>query len=260
MQGDTTSTAARRWIGLLARSGPFEDDAERARAMLASWDANLLPESGAALLYGYFRREIGRALFEPIMGEEAWSWLTAPEVTTTHAMISRWIATIVFSLHVSTTTPDGRPWNDVLPEALHRAWQAAVARCGPDAAAWRWDAKHATNAQHPLTARFPAQASTLNPPRVTIGGDGDTIQAASYLWGERPGFEIVGLSVYRQVVDLADVAHGSSVIPGGVSGRPASPYVADQLEHWRTHRRIPMPYTPADIAAAAVQTLTILPA
>ncbi len=258
LQGDTTSPAAQRWVSRLARSGPFQGDAERARTMLASWDGNLLPQSNAALLYGHFRRAVAEALFVPLIGQGTWSWLTATEVTTTHGMISRWMANVVYALD-GETTPDGRPWGDVLRPALAGAWRKAVAQDGPDPTAWRWQARHTTNARHPLAGRFPEHAGRLNPPAVAVGGDGDTIQAASYLWGDRPAFAIVGLSVYRQVVDLGDIAHASYVIPGGVSGEPGSAHFGDQLERWRTHQRIPMHYTPEEVRAAAVHSLTLTP-
>ncbi|MDQ3703423.1 MAG: penicillin acylase family protein, partial [Chloroflexota bacterium] len=258
LQGDTTSRAAQAWVRRLARSGPFESDAERARAVLAAWDGNLLPQSSAALLYGYFRRAVAEALFVPLIGAAAWSWLTETEVTTTHGMISRWIANIVYALD-GAATPDGRPWEEVLRPALTEAWRTAMAQDGQDPTRWRWEARHATAARHPLSGRYPEHAHRLNPPRVAVGGDGDTIQAASYLWGDRPDFPIVGLSVYRQVVDLGDIAHASYVIPGGVSGEPGSAHFADQIEHWRTHRRIPMHYTPEDVRAAAVRSLTLTP-
>jgi penicillin amidase len=147
-----------------------------------------------------------------------------------------------------------------LPEALARAWQRTVETAGSDPERWRWAAHHQTNAQHPLVARFSERAATLNPPRAAIGGDSDTIQAGTYLWAERPNFDITSLSVYRQMVNCADIAHSSYAIPGGVSGVPASPHYADQLDLWRTHQRIPMRYTPAEVQHAAVDTLTLTPA
>ena len=156
LQGDTTSRAARAWVRRLARSGPDGapfgrssaaapegegegERAERARAMLAAWDGNLLPQSGAALLYAHFRRAVARALFAPLIGDEAWEWFLAVEGTTTHAMITRWMGNAVYALE-GETTPDGRPWDDVLRPALAAAWSAAVARQGPDPATWRWAA------------------------------------------------------------------------------------------------------------------------
>jgi penicillin amidase len=73
-----------------------------------------------------------------------------------------------------------------------------------------------------------------------MGGDADTIQAAGYGWQAGAPFTVASLSVYRQVVDLADGGSASYVIPGGASGDPASPHFADQLAQWAAHRRIPM--------------------
>jgi penicillin G amidase len=262
-QGDTVSWPARTWAGLLARSGPFTGTAEPARQLLAGWDGNLLPESAPALLYGYFRHAIARALFEPITGKAAYEWMLSADTTAAQAMLTRCMTNVVAAIERDLTTgrsPTGRggprvrnigdlssasigagySWNEVLPEVLGRAWEEAVAFGGTDPARWRWGSRHRTNANHPLVARFPHLAAELNPPRVEMGGDGDTIQASSYPWRSVPEFDVTGLSVYRQAVDLADIAHASYVIPGGVSGDPASPHWQDQLEYWHRHRRIGM--------------------
>jgi penicillin amidase len=73
-----------------------------------------------------------------------------------------------------------------------------------------------------------------------MGGDADTIQAAGYGWRAGSPFTVLNLSVYRQVVDLADPESASYIIPGGASGDPESPHFADQLAEWAAHRRIPM--------------------
>ena len=260
MQGDTVSRPARAWAGLLARSGPFEGDAERARALLAGWDGDLLPESGAALLYAYVRRFVARALFQPVVGESVWRWLMSGEPPALGRMVGQWLAHVIAGLAVgSPRTPDGRLWNDVLPDALAEAWQAATRKAGPDSASWRWADHHGTNAKHTLAVAFPELAETLNPPRAFVGGDSDTLQCAGYGWSGRADFDITALSVYRQCVELSDIAHGSFVVPAGVSGLPATAHYADQLDLWRTHARIPMRYAEADVAAAARQTLTLGP-
>jgi penicillin amidase len=53
-------------------------------------------------------------------------------------------------------------------------------------------------------------------------------------------FTVLNLSVYRQVVDLADPVTASFVIPGGSSGDPASPHFDDQLPAWARHESIAM--------------------
>jgi penicillin amidase len=281
MQGDTVSRPARAWAGLLARSGPFDGEAERARALLAGWDGDLRPESGAALLYAYVRRSIARALYEPLVGEEAWRWLMSGEPPALGRMVGQWLAHVIASLdgeagstfHApgSTVEQAGRggvdapwnvepgTWNDILPDALAETWRAAVRKAGADPGMWRWVDHHATNAKHTLAAAFPELAETLTPPRAFVGGDGDTIQCAGYGWSGRADFDITSLSVYRQCVDLSDIAGASFVVPGGVSGLPGTPHYADQLELWRTHRRIPMRYDRGDMSGDARHTLTLAP-
>jgi penicillin amidase len=92
-----------------------------------------------------------------------------------------------------------------------------------------------------------------------MGGDGDTIQVASYGWREGTPFDVTHLSVYRQVVDLAAPEAGSFVIPGGASGDPDDPHFADQLAQWAAHRRVPMLWQWPDVEAAAESTLVLRP-
>jgi penicillin amidase len=261
LQGDTVSRPARAWVRLFARSGPFTGEAEQARALLAGWDGDLLPESGAALLYACVRRLLPRVLFEPVVGAAAWRWLTSGELPPTGTMIGQWLANVIAELagRYAQAAPDGRAWNELLPEVLAQAWREAQRRADADPAAWRWAAVHQTNAQHTLAATLPDLAEKLNPPQAAVGGDADTIQAASYAWNEAAGFDITSLSVYRQAVDLGDISGATFVVPGGVSGLPGTPHAADQLDLWRRHERIPMHYREESVAAAARHTLALRP-
>ena len=263
-QADRTSIPARGWATLLSQVEPLTGDAERARALLAGWDGNLLPESSAALLYAYFRRRILKALFLPVTGEALWSWLTTPDNAGGSAVVSRWSTRFTWQVHTTNvpaevTAPDGRPLTSLLAEALSEAWGDAVAAQGVDPAAWRWDRDHGTNARHTLAVRFPELATDLNPPKAPAGGDADTVQCAAYRSGIGQPFDISNLSVYRQVVSLADIDHGSFVVPGGVAALPGTAHFADQLESWRTHERVPMHYRAAEVQAHTTNTLQLLP-
>jgi penicillin amidase len=136
----------------------------------------------------------------------------------------------------------------VLPAALALAWQQASEIGGQRD--WRWDDHHRASAVHPVAGR-PAPAA------VGMGGDSDTIQAATYGWRAGTPFDVTVLSVYRQVVDLAAPAAASFVIPGGASGDPHDPHFADQLAEWAEHRRVPMLSRWADVESAA-QVRTVL--
>jgi len=240
----------------------FPTKADVVRHSAHASNGHLLPDSAQALLYAYFRRAITRALYEPVVGKRAWAWLTSEEVPSLGRMITQWLA------NVSRTLDEDRPaailgdrsWNDVLPSALASAWTATVKKAGSDPAKWRWADHHRTNAQHTLAPTFPELAPAINPTPVAVGGDSDTIQCSGYGWSGRKDFDVSNLSVYRQVVDFAEPEQPSFVIPGGVWAMPGTEHYNDQLEHWRTHRRIPAHLKESDVESSAVHRLTLRPA
>jgi len=88
----------------------------------------------------------------------------------------------------------------------------------------------------------------------------DHAVAGKYGWSGRKDFDVSNLSVYRQVVDFAEPEQPSFVIPGGVWAMPGTEHYNDQLEHWRTHRRIPAHLKESDVESSAVHRLTLRPA
>jgi penicillin amidase len=253
LQSDMVSWAAQAWCRLLGGFGPLaEDSAERARLMLAGWDGELRGESGPALLYGCFQRALAAALYRPLLGDGTWRWLVRGDVAAA-SLVRRWLANDTWELlggpvGGASDPARGERVRSVLPAALASAWKQASEAGDPGQ--WRWDENHQARAVSPL-------AGQPVPPAVGMGGDGDTIQAAGYGWREGTAFGVTGLSVYRQVVDLAATDTASFVIPGGASGDPESPHFADQLAAWARHRRVPMLWRWPDVEAAA-ETRTVL--
>ncbi len=255
LQADVVSWAARAWTRLLGGLGPLPaDSAERARRMLADWDGELRGESACALLYGCFQRALAAALYRPLLGDATWRWLVRGDVATA-TLIRRWLANDTWELLGGPVADGSDPARgervrSVLPAALAAAWKQASGAGDPGR--WRWDESHQARAAHPLTGQ-------AVPPAVGMGGDGDTIQASGYGWREGTPFGVTSLSVYRQVVDLAEPEAASFVIPGGASGDPGSPHFADQLAEWARHRRVPMLSRWADVEAAAEARTVLRP-
>jgi penicillin G amidase len=251
LQSDTVSWPAQAWSRLLGGLAPYEnEDAEEARLMLAGWDGDLRRESSHALLYGCFQRALADALYRPVLGYATWRWLVDGTVASADSLIRRWLANDTWELLGGPTTArepgKERRVRNVLPAVLAAAWrQARQISAGRP---WRWDGTHRATGVHPLA---------MPSPTAGMGGDADTIQAAAYGWRMAAPFAVTVLSVYRQVVDLADPGAASFVIPGGASGDPDSPHFADQLTEWAEHRRVPMLSAWPDVEAAA-QTRTVL--
>jgi penicillin G amidase len=255
MQTDTVSWTAQAWSRLLAGMAPVPDEpAEGARQMLAGWDGDLRGDSGEALLYGCFVRALAQALYRPLVGDATWAWLVAGDVPTAETHIRRWLANDIWAL-LGGPVPEVRSAADLvrdadrerrvraaLPAVLASAWQQAGQAAG--GREWQWADSH--------RARAAAVIAGQNvPAAVGMGGDADTIQAASYGWRVGSPFDVTVTSVYRQVVDLASPATASCVIPGGACDDPSSPHFADQLAEWAGHRRVPMLWDWADVEAAS---------
>ena len=257
MQGDTTSTLARRWGQALQSMGPFQGHSETARGLLAGWDGNLLPESNAAVLYAHFRGALLRRGLGPIIGDAALDWLASEAIPASVRILGAWLDTLARAVAGEAEPPSGVEIASLTEAALADAWVAAVSDQSADSDAWRWDRDHATLGVHTLAGAFPSAAAALNPPRAHFGGDGDTVQQGGY--GYRDAFDVSYLSVYRQAVDLSAIDDARWIVPGGVSGVPGSPHFSDQLERWRRHELAPMRYTESDIARDARHDLRLLP-
>lgn len=248
MQAETVSWAAMAWARVLSGLGPFDDrDAEAARSLLASWDGDLGAGSGAALLYACFLRGLASALYRPLLGDATWEWMASGVPAPTTSTVRRWLGNDTWEL-LGGPAPDGALGGGVaaggaaaergervlaaVPEALAAAWAEATELGGADPGRWRWGDVHQAVRAHPLGGGpFPG---------VPMGGDADTIQAAGWGWRAGSPFTVLTLSVYRQVVDLAEPESASYVIPGGAAGDPESRHFGDQLAAWAEHRRIPM--------------------
>lgn len=186
------------------------------------------------------------------------------------SLLFSWLYNLGDSLaksELEQSTPDGRRWEQVLPRVLKAAWQETVALTGTgDPRDWSWDKYHRTCAEHTLVQAFAEHAERLSPPPVAMGGDSDTIQVSSYTFSSGCGvgvpgnrFPVHAISVYRQVVDLSDIAHARWVIPAGASGSPESNHYSDQLELWHSHQLVPMHFAAEEVKANTVHELVLRP-
>ena len=58
---------------------------------------------------------------------------------------------------------------------------------------------------------------------------------------------------------MRDLDGARLVITTGQSGNPFDRHYNDQIEPWTDGETVPLPFTPAAIAAAAASTLTLTP-
>ncbi len=269
LQADVTSFAAQRWTKLFKSLEPLASrDAEGARVLLASWDGNLTKDSSIALLYGCFRRALAETLYRPLLGGETWQWMVSGELSSTVTLIRRWLANDVWDL-LGGDRPAGYSQEKidaakdrvlvVIPHALEMAYRDAIYMAGSDVSSWRWGRFHYVSSSHPLTSKVDTKGLRLDFPKIEMGGDSDTIQAASYGWERRSDFSVSGLSVFRQIVDMAEPTDSMSIVPGGVSGDPTSSNFVDQLHLWAEHRRVNSWYDRDALLVAEKEVVVLVP-
>jgi penicillin amidase len=259
IHADRVSILARQFVEALRSLPPQPPDVQVVLDRLAGWDGRMERDAPEPLVYSAIRDRLLRDLLTPILGPLApEAFGGAPRGAVTHAARLRARLGDMIQRDDRTLLPAGSDW----PSALARSARAAIEHLlleeGPDVSTWRWGRLHATQPRHALSAAFPDAASLLDPPSVPMGGDGETVQAGSYI--PAAGFGIASTSVARYVFDLGDWERSAWVVPLGASGHPGSPHYADQAATWGAVELLPMRYGWDRIRAEAETHQTLEPA
>jgi penicillin amidase len=243
-----------------ARPGAHRDDPRCAAALgrLLAWDGVMEKDAVAPAIYAAFRERLARDLLTPILGPLA-AQAFGPVHDGAVAHMVRWKARLGEMIRADDRSllPPDADWSAVLARALAGAVEELRAALGDDVDGWRWGRLHVTRPEHPLVAGFPELAPTLDPPSVAMGGDGETVQASTFVPGA--GYQVEVSSVARYVFDLADWDASAWVVPFGASGHPGTRHWADQLSAWAECRLLPMRYEWARIRAEAESTQLLTP-
>jgi penicillin amidase len=241
IHADRVSLPARQVVEALRRLPRGEGEVKRMLDLLSAWDGTMDRDAPEPLLYSLLRDRLIRDLLGPRLGPlgaEAFATVAGGGVA--HAGRLRARLGEMIQADDRTLLPPGVTWADALQRALAAAGDDLRDLTDGDAGAAAWGRTHRTQPRHTLSAAFPDLAPLLDPPSVPIGGDGETVQAASYI--AAAGHGITSTSVARYVFDLADWERSSWVVPLGASGHPGSPHYADQAPVWGEVRLLPMRY------------------
>lgn len=250
IHADRASIPAQEFLEILRKLPPPDAATIEELDRLLAWDGVMDRDSVAATIYAAFRERLMRDLMSSILGPlTGEAFAGTPRGAVSHMARLRARLTDMIRKDDRTLLPGGGDW----PTALGRALAGAVAglreALGPDLSSWRWGRIHATQPQHTLAVTFPELAGLLNPPSIPMGGDGDTVQAASFI--AAAGYGVTSTSVARYVFDLGDWDNSAWVVPLGSSGHPGSPHYADQAGAWAEVRLLPMRYAWDRIQAEA---------
>lgn len=259
VHADRVSIPGRGFAHLLARIEPLDEPSRQAKMHLSGWNGEMEREGTAATIYAVFREHLMREVMTPLLGPlTAEAFGDEPRGGLMHMTRLRARLLKMIKEDDRTLLPTGMDWPSMMATALARAVAWLQKELGEDIEGWRWGRVHRTMPQHPLAATFPDLATLLNPPSVPVGGDGDTVQAASFI--AAAGYAVSSTSVARYVFDLADWNRSAWVIPLGSSGHPGSPHYSDQAEAWGEGQLFPMLYDWTHIKADAESRQRLEPA
>ncbi|HEX5165227.1 MAG TPA: penicillin acylase family protein [Thermomicrobiales bacterium] len=259
IHNDRISLPSRDFVAALGTLAPDDERTAAALDRLKSWDGDMDKSKVAPAIYAATRDQLARLVatrpYLSVLRENPFAGDPAPM-----GVEARLWASMMGMIQDNDTTllADGETWEQLLGEALGNAVALLTEQLGENMDGWQWGKLHTTNPIHTLSGVFPELASTLNPPAVSIGGDGDTVQAAGTFPGQN--FHVNGTSVTRYAFDLGDWDSSAWVVPLGASGHPGSPHFADQAVDWSEVRLNPMLYSWDKVAANAETTQRLQPA
>ena len=241
MQTDVLSLpgieAARR-LGRLTPPGQRELSAiERLR----SWDGRLDAETIAGTIYQAFLLRLAREVARAAIGDRdlCERWLDRadngfmPHVTSPW----RWHSHLMGLWEEGDEGLIGRPWDDLVLEALSGALDDLEERFGADPEGWRWGHVHEMEFPHPLGEANPLLRRLLNR-RVRAGGAQETISQIAY--DPNDPYKAVWAPSWRMVADPTDPDRSRWQMFTGQSGHPASPHYDDLQADWLEGRTQPM--------------------
>jgi penicillin amidase len=253
LQTDVTSLPAQRLQKLLAAAMKSPPDAnpdlQGAADLLLHWDGALRVESSAAALYELWAAalrtevprlvvpEAARGLFKNLDWEEIVEMLSTPQEA-------------LFGVDA----PGKR--DELLRGALLDARRKLIELQGEDQQHWSWGALHQVTLRHALDGT-PALAELFDRGPFARPGDGDTVQATSYMGAS---FEQIAGASYREIFDLEDWDNARAINVPGQSGQPGSRHYDDLLPLWRQGKYFPLKFSKAAVDEVTTDIMTLEPA
>jgi penicillin G amidase len=241
MQTDVLSLPGLEAARRLSRLHPSGQRERSAIERLRVWDGRLDPDTVAGTIYQAFLLRLAREVARAAIGDRDLieRWLDradngfSPHITSPW----RWHSHLMGLWEEADEELVGRPWDDLVLEALAGALDDLTDRFGPDPAAWRWGDVHAMEFPHALGSANPVLRRLLNR-QVRAGGAQETVCQIAY--DPNDPYRAVWAPSWRMVADPTDPDRSRWQMFSGESGHPASPHYADLQEKWLAGETQPM--------------------
>ncbi len=253
-----------REIRPLVLAVPATDEPTRAALdLLRAWDGDLAPSSSAATVYELFLVEM-MARVARAKAPRSWRWFLGAGLSPMSSYNFCCYRRTGHLVGLLRQQPEGwfaRPWGEEMANVLSGVVQMLRATYGSAPSRWAWGTLRTLVLHHPLSRKpgliGKALARVFNLGPIPCGGDADVVNQGAVLPLDplAPADNIPSL---RMVIDVGAWHNSRFVLPGGQSGNPMSPHYADLFALWRRGEGVPIAFTPEEVTAASVETLTLL--
>jgi penicillin G amidase len=208
---------------------------------LRSWNGDMGPNSIAATIYQSFTLRLGKEVARSAIGDRdlAERWLDRADNGFIAHVTSpwRWQSHLLALWAEGDEELVGRPWDDLVLDALRGAMDDLESGLGPDQEDWRWGRVHPLVFPHALGAANPLLARIFNR-RIEVGGGQETV--AQVGWDPNDPFTAIWAPCWRMVADPANPDASRWQAFTGQSGHPGSSHYDDLQVDWKEGRTQPM--------------------
>jgi penicillin G amidase len=241
MQSDNLSILGLEAARRLGRLSPRSQREMSALERLRSWDGRLDVDSIAGSIYQAFLLRLAREVARATIGDRdlCERWLDRADNGFTSHVTSpwRWHSHLMKLWEVGDEELIGRPWDELVLEALGGALDDLSDGFGADPEGWRWGHVHKMEFPHPLGEANPLLRRLLNR-RLEAGGAQETVSQIAY--DPNDPYKAVWAPSWRMVADPTDPDRSRWQMFTGQSGHPASPHYDDLQPDWLQGRTQPM--------------------
>jgi penicillin amidase len=241
MQTDMYSIPGVETVSRLSRLRPRDQRETAAIERLRSWDGRMRPESVGATIYQAFTLRLGREVARRAIGDRdlAERWLDrADNGFITHVTSPwRWQAHLLALWEEGDDELIGRPWDELVLDALRGAMDDLADNFGSEIERWRWGKVHPLVFPHALGAANPMFSRIFNR-TLEVGGGQETV--AQVGWDPNHPFEAIWAPCWRMVADPVAPERSRWQHFTGQSGHPGSEHYDDLQQRWQEGLTQPM--------------------
>ncbi|MCY7351943.1 MAG: penicillin acylase family protein [Cytophagaceae bacterium] len=224
---------------------------------LMNWDgSHELTDVEPTIFYRFIYHLYQLSIRDELGGTLSDTFLNVPSFKRNMA---RWLRNDASPWWDNVATPQKETRARILAQAFRRAVADLEKQLGPDIAGWQWQNVHTLTHKHPLSVAGPLMANYFNVGPLPVPGGRETLNNLDFSVDSTGYYSVQYGPALRRIVDFADPAHGTSVLPTGQSGNRASPHYADQAELFAKGEARPELMNRADIERVATGRMMLKP-